>query len=117
MVKPGYGARFRLSHTVVERKAAHMNRIAVAVVGATTLVPMISAVLVAPATAATPTGTCTKSYSAYTESELAFDPAAQAIFTVIDANGNGIICFKYYPNGPHAGHAGNLVDDKAAPHE
>jgi hypothetical protein len=117
MVKPGYGARFRLSHTVVERKAAPMNRIAVAVVGATTLVPMISAVLVAPATAATPTGMCTKSYSAYTESELAFDPAAQAIFTVIDANGNGIICFKYYPNGPHAGHAGNLVDDKAAPHE
>jgi hypothetical protein len=68
------------------------------------------------ATAATPTGTCTKSYDAYTYDQLAFDPAAQEIFAVIDTNGNGIICFKYYPNGPHAGHAGNLVDDKAAPH-
>jgi hypothetical protein len=35
---------------------------------------------------------------------------------VIDTNQDGIICFKAYPNGPHAGHAGNLVDDKAAPH-
>jgi hypothetical protein len=42
---------------------------------------------------------------------------AQAIFTVVDANGDGTVCFKYYPNGPHAGHAGNLVDDKAAPHQ
>jgi hypothetical protein len=61
-------------------------------------------------------GTCTSSYSAYTYDDLAFDPAAQAIFPVIDANGDGYICFKLYPNGAHAGHAGNLVDNKAAPH-
>lgn len=69
------------------------------------------------ANAGTPTGTCTNSYQAYTEDELSFDPAAQAIFPVIDTNHDGIICFKPYPNGPHAGHDGNLVDDKAAPHE
>ncbi|HEX5562215.1 MAG TPA: hypothetical protein VFX52_11275 [Nocardioidaceae bacterium] len=91
-----------------------MNRTTLAVLGTTTLVSMV---LVAPATAAPPTGTCTKSYGAYTYDGLAFDPAAQAIFPVVDTNGNGVICFKYYPNGPHAGHAGNLVDDKAAPHE
>ena len=66
--------------------------------------------------AATPVGTCTNSYTAYTYDELAFDPDAQAIFPVIDANGDGIICFKAYPNGPHDAHLGNLVDDKAAPH-
>lgn len=68
------------------------------------------------ADAATPVGTCTKSYAPYTFDELAFDPAAQAIFSVIDTNGDGVICFKFYPNGAHAGHFGNLVDDKAAPH-
>jgi hypothetical protein len=95
-----------------------MHRIALAVVGAAAaLVPLVSLVPTAPAEAATPTGTCTQSYGAYTFDELSFDPAAQAIFGVVDANGNGIICFKAYPNGPHAGHAGNLVDDKAAPHE
>ena len=68
------------------------------------------------AVAATPTGTCTNSYTPYTYNELRFDPDAQAIFAVVDANGDGVICFKFYPNGPHNGHAGNLVDDKAAPH-
>jgi len=52
----------------------------------------------------------------YTHEQLAFDPDAQAIFSVIDTNGDGVICFKPYPNGDHNGHLGNLVDDKAAPH-
>jgi hypothetical protein len=69
-----------------------------------------------PAAAGTPKGTCTNSYSPYTYDQLAFDQDAQAIFTTIDSNGDGVICFKFYPNGPHAGHLGNLVDDKAAPH-
>jgi hypothetical protein len=69
-----------------------------------------------PAEARPPVGTCTNSYDPYTFEQLAFDPDAQAIFSVIDTNGDGIICFKFYPNGPHAGHLGNLVDDKAAPH-
>ena len=62
-------------------------------------------------------GTCTNSYTLYSESQLtAFDPAAADIFGVIDTNGNGYICFKLYPNGDHNGHLGNLVDDKAGPH-
>jgi hypothetical protein len=93
-----------------------MHRIRPVVVGAIAL-SLLSMLPTAAAHAATPVGTCTRSYTPYTNSELAFDPLAQAIFPVIDANGDGIICFKYYPNGPHAGHAGNLVDDKAAPHE
>ena len=95
-----------------------MNRIRPVVVGAIVVAPLLSIVPTAAANAATPIGTCTSSYTAYTYSELvAFDPAVQTIFSVIDANGDGIVCFKYYPNGPHAGHAGNLVDDKAAPHQ
>lgn len=79
--------------------------------------PLVAMTLVsAPASADTPTGTCTQSYQPYSYAALSFDPAAQAIFSVIDTNGDGIVCFKYYPNGPHAGHEGNLVDDKAAPH-
>jgi hypothetical protein len=70
----------------------------------------------ASANADTPVGTCTNSYSPNTYEQLAFDPDAQAIFSVIDANGDGVICFKPYPNGDHNGHLGNLVDDKAAPH-
>jgi hypothetical protein len=72
--------------------------------------------LAGPAEAIPPVGTCTNSYGAYTYAELSFDPDAQAIFSVLDSNGNGVICFKPYPNGSHAGHLGNLVDDKAAPH-
>jgi hypothetical protein len=68
------------------------------------------------ADATPPVGTCTHSYRPYTFDQLAFDPDAQAIFSVIDTNDDGVICFKFYPNGPHAGHFGNLVDDKAAPH-
>ncbi|MCU1624693.1 MAG: hypothetical protein JWL79_3538 [Frankiales bacterium] len=68
------------------------------------------------AAAGTPTGVCTNSYAPYTYEQLAFDPDAQAIFSVIDTNGDAVICFKLYPNGAHAGHLGNLVDDKAAPH-
>lgn len=72
--------------------------------------------MAAPAHAGTPVGTCTNSYNPYTFAQLAFDPAAQDIFSVVDTNGDGVVCFKFYPNGPHAGHFGNLVDDKAAPH-
>jgi hypothetical protein len=79
--------------------------------------PMLAATLsAAPANATPQVGTCTSSYGAYTYQQLAFDPDAQAIFSVIDTNNDGVICFKLYPNGDHRGHLGNLVDDKAAPH-
>lgn len=70
------------------------------------------------AVAGTPTGTCTNSYAPYTYSQLsAIDSGlTPALFSVIDSNGDGVICFKAYSNGPHNGHLGNLVDDKAAPH-
>lgn len=88
--------------------------------GAATLtVTACSAILIlggGAASAAPPVGSCTNSYNPYTFSQLAFDPDAQAIFSVIDTNGDGVVCFKFYPNGPHAGHFGNLVDNKAAPH-
>jgi hypothetical protein len=69
------------------------------------------------ASAQPPVGTCTSSYGMYSYDQLGFDPAAQAIFSVIDTNADGYVCFKAYPNGPHNGHLGNLVDNKAAPHE
>jgi hypothetical protein len=79
--------------------------------------PVLGAMLVAaPANATPQVGTCTSSYSPYTYDQLSFDPDAQAIFSVIDTNSDGVICFKSYPNGDHNGHLGNLVDDKAAPH-
>jgi len=85
----------------------------VTIVFAIAVVPTVAAI---PASATPQVGTCTSSYSAYTYDQLAFDPDAQAIFSVIDSNGDGVICFKLYPNGDHNGHLGNLVDDKAAPH-
>lgn len=65
-----------------------------------------------------PTGTCTNSYAPYTYDQLsAIDSGlTPTLFSVIDSNGDGIICFKAYSNGPHNGHLGNLVDNKAAPH-
>ena len=92
-----------------------LSRIAAAFAIATTSQVLLTA-MAGSADAGTPVGTCTNSYTPYTYDELAFDPDAQAIFSVIDTNGDGVICFKFYPNGPHAGHLGNLVDDKAAPH-
>jgi hypothetical protein len=83
--------------------------------GTAATVPLLAGSAV-PAIASTPAGTCTSSYTLSSYDDLYFDPAAQAIFSVIDANGDGFICFKPYPNGEHHGHAGNLVDDKAAPH-
>ena len=77
---------------------------------------LASTFLAAPAGATPQVGACTSSYAAYTFNQLAFDPDAQAIFSVIDTNKDNVICFKFYPNGDHNGHLGNLVDDKAAPH-
>jgi hypothetical protein len=72
----------------------------------------------APASAGPPVGTCTRSYGSYTFAELLeFDPGAGEVASIVDANGNGVICFKWYPNGDHNGHLGNLVDDTAAPHD
>ena len=82
---------------------------------ATTVVSLMLAA--GAASAQPPVGSCTSSYDLYSYDQLiAIDPGAQAIFTVIDTNGDGYVCFKAYTNGPHNGHLGNLVDNKAAPH-
>lgn len=72
---------------------------------------------VGAASAQPPVGSCTDSYGLYSYDQLiAIDPGAQAIFSVIDSNKDGYVCFKAYTNGPHNGHLGNLADNKAAPH-
>lgn len=71
------------------------------------------------ANATPPMGTCTQSYTQYTWDQLAGLPdgsLAQAVFGVINANGDLYVCYKPYPNGPHNGHYGNFVDNTAAPH-
>lgn len=83
-------------------------------------VAMTAAALMVGAGAASaepPVGSCTSSYGLYSYDQLiAIDPGAKTIFSVIDSNEDGYVCFKAYANGPHNGHLGNLVDDKAAPH-
>ena len=78
------------------------------------------AVVVAPASATKPVGECTQSYSPYTLSEwlaISIAPNASDVFQEVDHNGDGVICFKYYPNAPHQDiYIGNLIDDMAAPH-
>lgn len=88
------------------------------ILGGVATTAMILTFGVGAASAQPPVGSCTSSYGLYSYDQLvAFDPAAQAIFSVIDTNGDGYVCFKPYVNGPHNGHLGNLVDNKAAPHE
>ena len=84
---------------------------------------LITLAVAAPASAANPGGTCTNSYSPYTREQLAAlgtTPDEQQlfaeIFDVVNNNGDAIVCFKFFPNGPHHGHAGNVVDNNAAPH-
>lgn len=95
-----------------------MNHTRQAVLGAVVLTVGTLMFGVAAAGAQPPVGTCTSSYGLYDYDQLvAIDPGATAIFSVIDSNGDGYVCFKAYSNGPHNGHLGNLVDNKAAPHE
>jgi hypothetical protein len=93
-----------------------MKTVRVVLVAASTILTVGIAGL--PAQASAPLGTCTNSYDPYSlEQWLAVAPDGTEIFGVIDTNHDGVICFKWYPNGDHNGHIGNLVDDKAAPHQ
>jgi hypothetical protein len=85
---------------------------------------LIALAVAGPASAANPGGTCTNSYSPYTREQfvgLGTTPDQQQlfaeIFDVVNNNGDAIVCFKFYPNGPHHGHPGNVVDNNAAPHQ
>jgi len=76
------------------------------------------AVVVAPASATKPVGECTQSYSPYTLGQwLDIAPNGSDVFQQVDHNVDGVICFKFYSNGPHQDvYLGNLIDDMAAPH-
>lgn len=85
---------------------------------------VIALAVAGPAPAATPVGTCADSYSPYTRTQfvgLATTPDDRKlfaqIFDVVNQNGDAVVCFKPYPNGPHGIHSGNLVDNTAAPHQ
>jgi hypothetical protein len=76
-----------------------------------------------PALAVNPGGTCTDSYSPYTREQLTAlgtTPDEQELFAevfdLVNKNADAVVCFKFYPNGPHHGHAGTVVDNNAAPH-
>jgi len=75
------------------------------------------AVVVAPASATKPVGQCTNSYSLYTLSDWLAISSDSNVFQDVDHNGDGVICFKYYSNGPHQDiYIGNLIDNMSAPH-
>jgi len=81
----------------------------------------LAAAVPSTASATKPVGECTQSYSPYTFDEwlgIADDPEGlTAVFNKVNQNGDGLICFKFYPNAPHQGiFLGNLVDNTAAPH-
>jgi hypothetical protein len=87
--------------------------------GAVVALSVLTLLTPATATAAPPVGTCTKGYVALTfdqVGQLPDGPLAQEVFVVVNANGDDLVCYKPYPNGPHNGHYGNFVDNKAAPH-
>jgi hypothetical protein len=85
---------------------------------------LIALAVAGPAPATNPVGTCPDSYSPYTREQftrLGMTPDDRKlfgqIFDVVNQNGDAVVCFKLYPNGPHGIHSGNLVDNTAAPHQ
>jgi hypothetical protein len=62
---------------------------------------------------------CPDSYSTLTRADVAQLPDADlalAIFGAVDKNGDGLVCYKQYPNPPHqGGHFGNFTDNTANP--
>jgi hypothetical protein len=98
------------------------RRLAVAATtfGVTLGTPLLLALAPGVAQASPPVGTCTKSYTELTYHQVGMLPdgaLAQAVFNVVNANGDAYVCYKPYPNGPHNGHYGNFVDNTAAPHQ
>ena len=91
--------------------------------GCLTVSGMLAMATAVPAVAANPGGTCTDSYSPLTREQFAAlgtTPEEQqlfaGIFDAVNKNGDALVCFKLFPNGPHHGHGGNVIDNNAAPH-
>ena len=88
--------------------------------GVTFGTPLLLALAPGVAQASPPVGTCTNSYTELSYDQVGMLPdgaLAQAVFDVVNANGDAYVCYKPYPNGPHNGHYGNFVDNTAAPHQ
>jgi hypothetical protein len=88
--------------------------------GVTLGTPLLLVLAPGVAQASPPVGTCTNSYTELTYDQVGMLPdgaLAQAVFNVVNANGDAYVCYKPYPNGPHNGHYGNFVDNTAAPHQ
>ena len=102
---------------------AHLTRIA-RTAGCLAVSAAVSLAGGAPVLAANPVGTCPDSYSPLTREQfvaLGATPEEQQLFAevfdIVNKNGDAVACFKFYPNGLHHGHAGNIVDNNAAPHQ
>jgi hypothetical protein len=71
------------------------------------------------AVADTPSGSYTSSYGMYdfTQLQTLLPRLQQSTFDLIDKNGDGYICFKFYNNTPdQRGQSGQAIDNKAGPH-
>jgi hypothetical protein len=78
----------------------------------------LAAAVPSTASATKPVGECTQSYAPLTLTDwLGISPDGTDVFNQVDHNVDGVICFKYYPNGLHQDiYSGNLVDNMSAPH-
>jgi hypothetical protein len=81
---------------------------------------LVGAFLPTAADASSPVGVCPSDYVSMTKKDVKKLPDADlalAVFDAVDANGDGTVCYRPYPNGSHNGHYGNFVDNTAAPHQ
>jgi hypothetical protein len=89
-------------------------------IGVTLGTSLLVALAPGVAEASPPVGTCTSSYTELTYDQAGMLPdgaQAQAVFNLVNKNGDAYVCYKPYQNGPHNGHYGNFVDNTAAPHQ
>lgn len=79
------------------------------------------AVVAAPSLAnASPVGTCPADYTALNQEEVSALPDAELAliaYASVNHNGDDLVCYRAYRNGPHnGGYTGNFIDNTAAPH-
>lgn len=68
-----------------------------------------------------PVGDCPSDYQLLTRKLVSALPDAALALVAYDSvnhNGDGLVCYRAYPNGPHnGGYSGNFIDNTAAPHQ
>ena len=69
---------------------------------------------------ASPVGTCPSDYNALNQEEVSALPDAELAliaYASVNHNGDDLVCYRAYRNGPHnGGYTGNFIDNTAAPH-